>query len=63
MTISITTRQAQIVASYAVEFMAEKAGMTTAQILDALASGHAATVSYFVELLEIGGREANNLNA
>lgn len=59
----ITQRQAQIVAAYAIEFMAEKAGMTCEQIKEALNNGHAATVNYFVELLEIGGREAAKCNA
>lgn len=54
---TITTNQAEIIATEAVEFMAKKAGVSTSEILAALADGQANVVSYFVELLEIGGRQ------
>lgn len=56
-TMAITTQQAEIIATEAVQFMAKKAGVSTSEILAALASGQANVVSYFVELLEIGGRQ------
>lgn len=54
---TITTQQAEIIATEAVQFMAKKAGVSTSEILAALAAGQANVVSYFVELLEIGGRQ------
>lgn len=55
---TITTQQAEIIATEAVQFMAKKAGVSTSEILSALAAGQANVVNYFVELLEIGGRQA-----
>ena len=55
----ITTRQAEIIATEAVEFMAKKAGVSSSEIMDALADGQPNVVSYFVELLEIGGRQVS----
>lgn len=54
---TITPRQAEIIATEAVEFMAKKAGVSTSEILAALAAGQDNVVNYFVELLEIGGRQ------
>lgn len=56
---TITTRQAEIIATEAVEFMAKKAGVSSSEIMDALAAGQQNVVSYFVELLEIGGRQVS----
>lgn len=54
---TITAQQAEIIATEAVQFMAKKAGVDTSEILAALAAGQANVVNYFVELLEIGGRQ------
>lgn len=54
---AITTQQAEIIATEAVQFMAKKAGVSTSEIMGALASGQVDVVNYFVELLEIGGRQ------
>ena len=54
---AITTQQAEIIATEAVQFMAKKAGVSTSEILAALADGQASVVNYFVELLEIGGSQ------
>lgn len=56
---TITTRQAEIIATEAVEFMAKKAGVSSSEIMDALTAGQPNVVSYFVELLEIGGRQVS----
>lgn len=54
---NITTQQAEIIATEAVQFMANKAGVSNSEILTALAAGEVNVVNYFVELLEIGGRQ------
>lgn len=54
---NITTQQAEIIATEAVQFMANKAGVSTSEILAALAAGEVNVVNYFVDLLEIGGRQ------
>lgn len=56
---TITTNQAEIIATEAVEFMAKKAGVSSSEIMAALAAGQPNVVSYFVELLEIGGRQVS----
>lgn len=54
---TITKQQAEIIAAEAIKFMAQKAGVSTSEIMAALADGQANVVNYFVELLEIGGRQ------
>lgn len=54
---TITTRQAEIIATESIQFMANKAGVSASEILSALADGQASVVNYFVKLLEIGARQ------
>ena len=61
-TAQITTRQAEIIAAEAIEFMAKKAGVSSEVILQQMAEGNANVVRYFVDLLEIGGQKAAEIN-
>ena len=62
MNAQITTRQAEIIAAEAIEFMAKKAGVNAEVIMQQLAEGNANVVRYFVDLLEIGGQKAAEIN-
>lgn len=53
----INEAQAKIIAQEALEFMAKKAGVEVSEILAAMQAGEEKVINYFVQLLEIGGRQ------
>lgn len=59
---NITHNQANIIANEAVSFMANKAGVDITQILKSLENGDENTINYFIQLLEIGGKEVVDMN-